>query len=799
MRTKKTPIFCKLFLYLFIFIFHQSIFSQNLFFKSKNIDSSFNLFTKKYQEVVYTHLNKTTYIKGESLGFTSYILNKKTKKLSSITKNLYCIITDTKNNVVKKKLIKVNKGVSNDVFYIDSLFTTGNYTFKAYTNWMLNFEQQNFYTETFRVIDPEKNKYVDKKILKPTIDAQFLPEGGHILNNTINTIGIVLKDEYGYGVPKISGELRDEKNNILTSFKVNQLGIGRFSFLAKNNKNYKIILSNNGTEQVFNFSEKIELNGVLLKTKIIKDEVLISLATNPSTYNKIKDKKYTVTIHNGSKISSLMYNFGAKLFITKKVNFKELNPGVNIITLFDENNNPISERLIFNYQNISIANSSKIGLEDKNDSLSIKLSYNSILPSNFSNLSVSVLPQNTKSYAKNTSLISQSLIKPYIKGRIENSKYYFLNATKKEKYDLDNLLLTQGWSSYNWSEIFNFTPNYSNIFEQGISVKINNIKDNTVLIHRLSNRNSEILSPNNSSKSIRASEFFPQNKENLFVSEIDKKGVLVKPSLYVQFYPNSIPLLPNKYSSFKPKPAVFNSENSVNSGVFNLDNKVEKLDEIAIKVNLEKERIENIKNKAFGKVYFFDDNDRKQNLTLAQFINIKGGFIANDNHSTGTFSVAPIIQATIAGGNGTPAVFLNGLQILNPMSLYMFFLENVDYIEIDRLGFSAGVRGGAGVIRVFTKNNFPSDRITKETVQKFDFPLTFSDSKKFYTPKYKNYENTFYRNYGVIDWFPNKKISKDGYITLDIKKPSTNFTLFIEGITENGDFIFEEKTIQLNE
>ena len=98
---------------------------------------------------------------------------------------------------------------------------------------------------------------------------------------------------------------------------------------------------------------------------------------------------------------------------------------------------------------------------------------------------------------------------------------------QSKKYDLDNLLLTQGWSSYNWSEIFNFTPNYSNIFEQGISVKINNIKDNTVLIHRLSNRNSEILSPNNSSKSIRASEFFPQNKENLFVSEIDKKGVLV--------------------------------------------------------------------------------------------------------------------------------------------------------------------------------------------------------------------------------------------------------------------------------
>ncbi|QNM84966.1 hypothetical protein H9W90_12300 [Polaribacter pectinis] len=781
---------------LIILLFQLSLTSQELF-KDKSIDSSFFLYTNKYQEVVYSHLNKSTYIKGESIGFTSYIINKKTKKPSKISTNLYCTVTDADNKIIKRQLIKVENGFSNSVFKLDSIFTTGEYTFKAYTNWMLNFNQQNFYVEKFKVIDPEKNKFLEKTKNDSLIDAQFLPEGGHLVHNVINTIGVILKDKNGYGIPNVSGDIIHNNKDTITSFKVNKLGIGRFSFLPEKSKDYKIVISLNEKKEIFHFSQKIETTGIVLKTKQVKDNIYISLVTNKISLKNIVNKKYKVIIHNGSEISSLNFEFRDKLLLTKKVNFKDLNPGINIFTLFDENNNPISERLIFNYNGISFLKSTKVELQEKQDSLSIKLSYNSQSDYKLNNLSTSILPSNTKSYKKNNTIISQTLIQPYINGVVENSSYYFLNISKQKKYDLDNLLLTQGWSSYNWKEIFNFTPNYSNEFEQGISLKLNNIdKDNSIIVHGLSNKSSEILTLNEKSKSISATNFYPINDEILYLSGINKKGKLIKPSVYIQFTPSNIPLLNKKFESLKPKNNTYPIENYFDISFLNSLNNTQMLEEFVIKVNQKKEKIERIENKSFGKVHFLNDYE-KEGMTLAQYINIKGGFRAMDDTSTGTFVITPIIKNTVDFGVNVPAIFLNNIQITNFTYFYNFYLDNVEYIEIDKLGFSAGVRGGAGVIRIFTKNNDYSKKSLKETTQKFNFPITFHKSKKFYVPKYKNYNNTFYKSYGVIDWFPRKQINKDGSVSFNIKKTSEKFTLFIEGISDSGTFIFEERVINL--
>ncbi|TXD53519.1 MULTISPECIES: hypothetical protein [unclassified Polaribacter] len=49
-------------------------------FKEKNINTVYNAYTKPFQEVIYTHLNKSNFIKGEFIGFTTYAFNKKKKR-----------------------------------------------------------------------------------------------------------------------------------------------------------------------------------------------------------------------------------------------------------------------------------------------------------------------------------------------------------------------------------------------------------------------------------------------------------------------------------------------------------------------------------------------------------------------------------------------------------------------------------------------------------------------------------------------------------------------------------------------
>ena len=70
----------------------------------------YKTYSTEPREVAYVHLNKSTYIKGEDIGFTAYILNRDSKKTSLITTNLYVSLEDENNNVLVKKLLKLENG-----------------------------------------------------------------------------------------------------------------------------------------------------------------------------------------------------------------------------------------------------------------------------------------------------------------------------------------------------------------------------------------------------------------------------------------------------------------------------------------------------------------------------------------------------------------------------------------------------------------------------------------------------------------------------------------------------------------
>ena len=67
-----------------------------------------------------------------------------------------------------------------------------------------------------------------------------------------------------------------------------------------------------------------------------------------------------------------------------------------------------------------------------------------------------------------------------------------------------------------------------------------------------------------------------------------------------------------------------------------------------------------------------------------------------------------------------------------------------------------------------------------------------------YIPKYQSYYSDFYKGYGVVGWEPKIKVDENGYASFKIVKPRGTIKLFIEGIANDGAFIFEEKSIKLN-
>ncbi|MFK8061007.1 MAG: hypothetical protein AB8B78_13065, partial [Polaribacter sp.] len=632
------------------------------------------------------------------------------------------------------------------------------------------------------------------------IDVQFLPEGGHIIDNVITTMGVIAKDSLGNGVGNLEGKILDDKNIEISSFSLNSLGTGRYSFLPKLNTKYRAEIVYKGKKHTYLINKRIELKGVNLKITKIKDDIILSLITNETTLKDIKNKEFTVANFNSSNLGNFKFKFTTKETITKRIAAKNLLPGTNIFTLFNEENMPIAERLFFNYNGISILKSSKpYNIVDSSDSISLTINYKNLKASSFNNVSISVLPASTKSYAKNSNIISQTLLQPYLKGRIENGYYYFKNITERKKYDLDNLLLTQGWSSYHWDELFTNKTPIKYTFENGIDLKINiadNKKGAKLLIHNTTERQAEIIDIKEGINSFNSMKYFPKEEEVLHISRVTKKGKLTPSTLYLQYAPNHFTKPDIKTNSLLKKPFYYSSEDYIDEKLATSSLKnTQKLKEIVLKVDLEKERIEKIKNSSFGQVYFMNKKNSYRYFNVFDFLSTKG-FFAERIPFTNEVIISNRISTSLLGGN-TPVIFLDGQQLADFTQLTWLDMSIIDYIEIDKLGTGGGVRGGNGIIRIVT-NPFKMSKRRAKTTQQFKFPVTFSNSKKFYRPVYENYDSQFYKSFGTIDWLPTNKIDKNGNLNFKFhNNQPNNIRVFIEGITTDGEFILEEKFIEV--
>jgi hypothetical protein len=784
----------KLFILLFCLFNFNVMTGQN----KTNIQSAFNNYVNLPREVAFSHLNKSLYLKGETIGFSVYILDKNTKKPSAKTTNIYAVIKDEKNNTIKEQLIWAKEGKAYGTFSIDSTFTNCNYTFKAYSNWMKNFDEQNLYSQSIKIIDPNDIDNQNKTKITSALDAQFLPEGGHLVANTENTVGVIIKDTLGYGVPYIMGRVLDHNNMIVSNFKTNHLGIGKFLLLHDDTSSYTIELDFRNRAQTFDLSPA-EPKGINVILNQIDSKVVLTFNTNTATLASIKNKPYTLFIHNGSQSNAIPITFDKSTKITKAIAHKDLFTGINIFTLFNENNRPILERVFFNYDGIEALKTDQAFTERKQDSLSIQVPVNGLEPSEIAQLSISVLPGDTKSYNTDHNILSYTLLQPYVKGYIENAKYYFTAIDMKKQYELDNLLLTQGWSSYEWNNIFNNPPKQVYEFDTGLAfvANTNSKEERKYILQTSKNHDAQAYVVNQNDNTFNDKGFIIEDDDQLEFSEIIGRTKMEKPNLYLQFAPSTVPSIS---AFFNVLPLKENSIFEANTSDIVFDtqwNTIEKLDEVQIKANIEKKRINEL-NRYYpnGKIDLFDDEQRIHEIDLETYLN-KQGYITS--YEDGQLSIK-IIRF---GEERITKVYLNKQVLLDIDVLLDTNMNMVDYIIMDRTQtqYDAAQVGLGGTIhiKIDPRLLFKNDK-RKAFNQRIKLPLTFTSSKTFYAPKYVYYDSNFFREYGVIDWFPNVTLNQSNAINLKVLDTKTKqITLFIEGVTNEGRYISEEKVITITE
>jgi hypothetical protein len=92
--------------------------------------------------------------------------------------------------------------------------------------------------------------------LKMRWTAQFLPESGHLLADVVNKMWLLVKDPKGYGVPMPAEKSLTSKNESITTFQLNHLGIGNFVMIPSLGDRYRIVLTHRMKEFSFLLDQK---------------------------------------------------------------------------------------------------------------------------------------------------------------------------------------------------------------------------------------------------------------------------------------------------------------------------------------------------------------------------------------------------------------------------------------------------------------------------------------------------------------------------------------------------------------
>lgn len=433
------------------------VFSFKLFAQvnnTENIITKFNNYTlNHFQEKIFVHTDRSFYLSGETVWFKVYNISNKSKELTTISKIAYAEIISTDNKPVLQAKIILADGTGNGQFVLPLNLPTGNYLFRAYTNWMKNFSEELMFEKSISVVNAFEKNETDTVAKPLKYDIQFFPEGGNLVNNLQSKIAFKAINSNGFGV-QLKGKIIDQSNQIVQIFEANKYGIGSFLFTPQISNTYKAVVYTNNNDSVYFNLPKIFDTGFVMQTVDNGNTTSITVSSSKNYENSL----LTLLIHNNNIVhtnKSQSLNNNQTVFTIDNNLFKD---GINHITLFNQNYLPVCERLYYKRPTANAVLETSINNKEfsNRDKVNITVAgYNNYKQFVEANLSVAVFKTDSLQNENDFDIQQYYWLIDELKGNIEDPSYYLNTINNETNIALDNLILTQGWRRFNWDNILN--------------------------------------------------------------------------------------------------------------------------------------------------------------------------------------------------------------------------------------------------------------------------------------------------------------------------------------------------------
>lgn len=766
------------------------------------------------QEKFFLHTNKTIYYPGEKIWYKAYVASDLYNNPYLKTSNLYINLYTPELAILSSDLLFVNKGKANGEISLPPDLPSGTYFLQLETEFSKNFN--NKYIAMVEVINSNvpkpKNVSEKAKAKGPDLKIEFYPESGILLERADNNI--VIKTTYKERPVIINGKLIDNKTGRkLHDISTDSLGLGVFELLYYPERTYNIQFEFLGKKQNYPLPVASKKGFAIEKKGINEEKISFKIKTNKATLEENTGKQFYGVLHRRG-IPQQVFPF--KLdpdFAYYGIDINKANTlaGINTFTLFNDRNEPISERLFY----VDKGRISDLKIEDAkkiNDTLHLAINSDKI--NSPANLSISVLPSRTKVYNNFHNILSSFLIEPYIPD--SDSKFIsFLNGKYSEKKFDNHLITLHDFDSFPDKEL---TKKEEHIFEQGLKitgrvysknkflengrVMLSSEENNLLLIKDIENRNHFVFDS-----------LYLSHSSDFKLALIDKRGKIVPATFDVE----------ESFSTYTPEenlnivktnPLEFGFESKGPASFY--DPSTNQLDEVLLE----------------GQTKKIDYSELISDPTILggswnEKAKIDKNLYSGDNTMLDVIKDLPGIDASLEGGKlkirnnrgfksmierqdpgeGSSSfdmlVILNGNTVSEIGLLKEFRADDIKSVKVNSMGAGYGLQGMNGVILIETKTalsvnkNFKPEPIKNTFVSTTEFG--FKKPSAAYEEPFLIFPNNLSREYfSTIYWMPNFDLlpANRNYIEFPLKDQN-DILLVINGLSEEGQLIYQEIEVSL--
>ncbi|MEO5562090.1 MAG: hypothetical protein ABIR18_01620 [Chitinophagaceae bacterium] len=405
------------------------------------------------QEKLFLHTDKEFYIAGEIVWFKIYYVDGVSNLPMQMSKLAYAEVLNSNNEPVLQAKISLEEATGKGAFYLPGSLTTGNYSIRAYTNWMKNFDANYFFEKKITVVNTLKTPESSSKD-SASMSLELFPEGGNLVSEIMTKVGFIVTGNKG-GENNFRGYIVNQNNDTITSFAPLKFGVGHFYFKPEQGQSYKaIVTTSTGAALTKSLPEIFSSGYVMNVTEVDGQKIRVALKLKRASGEE-NTQGVLLAVHKRQSLS-----MAEKAFITNNdsavllIDKNKLTPGVNYFTLFNTGGKPVCERLIY----LPPANSGALDIKTDQGSyanrqkINVGISSNQHSKTDPLNLSVSVF------YTDNLQGQEQLMINDYmwltsdLAGVVESPSYYF-SKDPDVKEATDNLLLTHGWRRFKWENV----------------------------------------------------------------------------------------------------------------------------------------------------------------------------------------------------------------------------------------------------------------------------------------------------------------------------------------------------------